>query len=101
MPRNKGRRSWMQYASGALYRLEERKGIEKETRSVNVTPQDDDDASARCFDVIAPILVGAHRAHRVQRDKTSKYRLETKLISARVASRLSRAWLRSIVSKWN
>jgi len=83
----------MQYASGALlYRLEERKGIEKEMRSINVTPQDDDDdASARCFDVIAPILVDAHRAYRVQRDKTSKYRLETKLISARIASRLSRA----------
>lgn len=40
-------------------------------------------ARARCFDVIAPILINVHYVHRVQRDKTSKYRLETKLISAR------------------
>lgn len=58
----------MQYASSALlHRLEERRGIEEETGSVNVTPQDDDNAPARCFDVIAPIPVDVHRVHRVQR----------------------------------
>lgn len=63
----------------SLHRFGVRKDIEEEMGSVNVMPQADDNAPARCFDVIPPILPGVHYAT----DTTNKYRLETKLISVR------------------
>lgn len=62
---------------------EHRKG-ENEKRKCDTQP-DGNAPRARYHDVIAPrFCMGIReRAHRVQRDRTNKYRLETKLISTR------------------